>query len=111
MLAHHQHVETLVDGVARIGPRWIGRRRQHVLQPGDFDDVGRMSAAGAFGVEGVKGAALEGLDRVLDETLFVERVGVDHHLNVESSATDRQQSIAAGVAPKSSWSLKRTRRP
>ncbi len=42
----------------------------------------RMAAAGAFGVEGVNGAALERLDGVLDEARFVQRVGVDHHLDV-----------------------------
>ena len=35
--------------------------------PRDPDDVGRMAAAGALGVEGVDGAALEGGDGVLDE--------------------------------------------
>ena len=67
VVAHHQHVEMLVDGVARERPRRIGRGRQHILQARDLDDVGRMAAAGAFGVEGVDGAALERLDRVLDE--------------------------------------------
>ena len=36
-------------------------------RPADLDDVGRVAAAGALGVEGVDGAALEGRDRVLDE--------------------------------------------
>jgi len=82
MVAHHQHVEMLVDGVFGERPRRIGRRRQHVLQARDLDDVGRVAAAGAFGVEGVDGAALERLDGVLDETRLVQRVGVDHHLDV-----------------------------
>ncbi len=43
-----------------------------------------MAAAGAFGVEGVDGAALEGGDGVLDEAGFVQRVGVDHHLDIET---------------------------
>jgi hypothetical protein len=41
-----------------------------------------VAAAGAFGVEGVDGAALEGGDGVLDEARLVQRVGVDHHLHV-----------------------------
>ena len=69
------------------------------LQPGDLDDVGRVAAAGAFGVEGVDGAALERLDGVLDEAGFVERVGVDHHLHVvvvgdRQAAVDRRRRRA-----------------
>src|SRR5258706_1569390 len=41
-----------------------------------------MAAAGAFGVEGMNGAALEGLDGVLDVAYLVEGVSVDHHLDV-----------------------------
>ena len=52
------------------------------FKPGDLDDIRRMAAAGAFGVEGVDGAALEGLDRVLDEAGFVQRVRMQHHLDV-----------------------------
>ena len=55
-----------------------------MAQPGDLDDVGRVAAAGALGVEGVDGAALERGDGVLDEAGFVQRVGVDHHLHVET---------------------------
>ena len=92
MVAHHQHVEMLVDGVAGERPRRIGRGRQHVLQARHLDDVGRVAAAGAFGVEGVDGAALEGLDGVLDEAGLVERVGVDHHLHVVVVG-DRQAAV------------------
>jgi len=42
--------------------------RQHVLQAGDLDDIRRVAAAGALGVEGVDGAAFERLHRILDET-------------------------------------------
>ena len=78
-----------------VGPRRIGRGRQHVLQSRDLDDVGRVAAAGAFGVEGVDGAALERLDGVLDEAGFVERVGVDHHLHVVVVG-DREAAIDRG---------------
>ena len=36
-------------------------------KPGHLDDVRRVAAAGAFGMEGVNGAALERRDRVLDK--------------------------------------------
>ena len=55
-----------------------------------------MAAAGAFGVEGVDGAALERRDGVLDEAGFVQRVGMDHHLHVvivgdREAAVDRRR--------------------
>jgi hypothetical protein len=70
--------------------RWAAR---------DLDDVGRVAAAGALGVEGVDGAALERLDGVLDEAGFVQRVGVDHHLDVvivgdRQAAVDRRRRRA-----------------
>ena len=55
---------------------------KHVLQACDLDDVGRVAAACAFGVEGMNGAALEGLHRVLDKTRFIQRIGVQHDLDV-----------------------------
>ena len=82
VVAHHQHVEMLVDGVAGERPGRIGRRRQHVLQAGDLDDVRRMAATGAFGMERMDGAALERLHGVLDETGLVERIRMQHHLDV-----------------------------
>ena len=82
VMADHQHVEVLVDRVDGVGHGRVGRRRQHVRQARDLDDVGRVAAARAFGVEGGDGAALERGDRVLDEARFVERVGVDRHLDV-----------------------------
>ena len=81
-----------VDGV---GPRRIGRGRQHVGCAGDLDDVRRVAAAGALGVEGVDGAALERRDRVLDEARFVERVGVDRDLHVVFVG-DRQAAVDRG---------------
>ena len=82
VVTHHQHVEMLFQGVHREGPRRVGGGGQHVPEARHLDDVGRVPAAGALGVEGVDGAALEGGDSVLDEARFVQRVGVDHHLHV-----------------------------
>ena len=95
MMAHHQHVEMLVDGVPRERPRRIGRGRQHILQACYLDDVGRMAAARAFGVEGMNRAALERGDGVLDEAGFVEGVGVDHHLDIVVVG-DRETAIDRG---------------
>ena len=64
----------------RVG---IGGGRQDVGLAADADDVGRVAAAGAFGVIGVDGAALERGERAFDEAGFVEGVGVDGDLDVE----------------------------
>ena len=107
VVADHEHVEMLVDRVDRVGPGRVGRGRAgRWRRPHDLDDVGRMAAAGALGVEGVDRAALEGGDGVLDEARFVRacRCGSATCTSI-SSATDRQQSIAAGVVPQSSCSL------
>lgn len=47
------------------------------------DDVWGVAAACTFGVICVNGATLDGVDGGLDETRFVERVGVNETLNVE----------------------------
>ncbi len=57
-----------------------------------------MAAAGAFGVKGVDIAALEGGDRVLDKTGFVERVGVDRDRDVELLGDPE-----AGVDRRTAW--------
>ena len=50
---------------------------------GDLDDIRRMAAAGAFGVIRVNGPAADGGDGVVHKSGFVQRVGVDGHLDVE----------------------------
>ena len=82
VMAHHQHVQMLVERVDGVGPRRVGRRRQHVRLAAHLDDVRRVAAAGAFGVIGVDHAALERLDRGFDEAGLVQRVGVDRDLRV-----------------------------
>ena len=51
VMADHQHVEVLVNGVDRIGPRGVGGARQDVGLSGHADDVRGMTAACAFGME------------------------------------------------------------
>ena len=65
MVAHHQHLEMLVDGVRlKAGSDWS--RTAHVPEAATLMMSAR-GAAGALGVESMNGAALERLDRVLDE--------------------------------------------
>ena len=65
-----------------------------------------MATTGAFGVEAVDGAALEGGNGVFDKAALVQRVGVDGDPRRRPSATARQLSTAAGVVPQSSCSFK-----
>ena len=79
-------------------------RRAGCSEARDLDDVRRVAAAGALGVEGVDGAALEGRD-VSRRSRIVQRVGVDHDLHVEAVRDGEAESIAAGVVPQSSCSF------
>ena len=76
-MANHQHVEVLVDGVDGIGPRRVRRRGQHVGLAAGLDDVGSMTAPGAFGVVGVDAPALERVEGVFDEPRFVQGIRVN----------------------------------
>ena len=67
VVADHDHVEQLGLRVDAVRQRRVGRARQHVELAGHLQDVRRVAAAGALGVEGVDRAALERGDRVLDE--------------------------------------------
>jgi hypothetical protein len=82
VMAHHQHVEVLVDRVDGVRARRVGRRRQHVRLAARPDDVGRMAAARALGVVRVDRAAADRVERRLDEAGFVQRVSMDRDLHV-----------------------------
>ena len=82
VVAHHQHVQVLVDGVHGVGTRGVGGRGQYVGLSARLDDVGSVPTSGALGVIGVDRAALERSQRVLHEAGLVEGVGVDGHLDV-----------------------------
>ncbi len=83
VVAHHRHVEVLVEGVHRVGIGGIGRGRQAVRDAGDANDVGRMAAAGSFRVIHVDRAPGDGGEGILDEAGLVERVGVELHLEID----------------------------
>nr|GEW53102.1 chaperone protein DnaJ A6, chloroplastic [Tanacetum cinerariifolium] len=82
VMADHQHVQVLVDGVAGERAGRVGRAGQHVGKAARLDDVRCMAATGAFGVVGVDGAVLERRQRGFDEAGFVQGVSVDRHLNI-----------------------------
>ncbi len=99
MVADHQHVQMLFQRVDGVGHGRVGGTGDHVLAGHDLDDVGRVAAARAFGVEGVDGAARDGLERVLDEAALVQRVGMDHHLHVHRVGHGQAAVDGAGRGP------------
>ncbi len=82
VMANHQHVQVLVDGVDRVGQRRVGGGGQNIRVRAGGDDIRRMAAARPFGVEGVDGAPGDGGQRVFDKTGLVQRVAVQRHLNI-----------------------------
>ena len=99
MMADHQHVEMLVDGVDREGPgrdwwtraaRWPRRRR--VMMSGAWPPP----APSLWKVWMVR--PLNARMRVLDEAGLVERVGVDRDLHVEFVG-----HVEAGVDRRRAW--------
>ena len=95
VVAHHQHVEVLLERVAGVRAGGVGAAGKHVGFAADFDDVGGVTAAGPFGVKGVDGAAADGADRVFHKAGLVEGVGVDAHLHVEAVG-HRQAAVDRG---------------
>jgi len=106
VVAHHQHVEVLVEGVDRVRPRRVRRGRKHVGVAGDRDDVGRMTAARTLRVVRVDPPSGNGSNGVLDEASLIEVSVWMATWTPVSSATRRHASITAGVLPQSSCSLK-----
>ena len=106
VMAHHEHVEVLVQRIDRVRARRIGARGQDVQLAARADDVRRVAAAGTLRVIGVDGAALEGSERVSTkpDSLSVS-VWIATCTSI-SSATARQLSMAAGVVPQSSCSFR-----
>ena len=82
MVAHHQHVQMLVERVDCEWPCGISRARQHVGLAAHANDVRCMAAARTLGVIGVDRPPFERGDRIVHEAGFVQRVGVDSDLHV-----------------------------
>ena len=80
VVADHEHVQVLVDGVGGVGTGGVGGGRQHVRVTHDLQDVRSVPAARALRVVRVDGASFERSQSVLHARAFVQCVRVDHHL-------------------------------
>jgi hypothetical protein len=83
VVAHHRHVEVLVERVDGVRVGRVRRRREAVRLARDADDVRGMPASRALRVVGVDGPAGDRVHRVLEEPGLVERVRVDLDLHVQ----------------------------
>lgn len=81
-MANHEHVEMLGNRVDRKRASRIGRGGQNVQFAADFDNVRRMTATRAFGMEGVDSAAFKRGNRIVHETRFIDGVGVNGDLHI-----------------------------
>ena len=68
MMADHQHIKMFFDRVDGKGAGWVGGGGQHIVFPANPDNIGGMTAASAFGVEGMDGAPFHGGKRMLDKS-------------------------------------------
>ena len=82
MMADHQHIKMLFQRVYAIGPGRVGRRRDHMPFTAYLDNIRGMTAASPFGMKGMDGPALHRGNRVFNKAAFVQRIGVDHHLDI-----------------------------
>ncbi len=105
VVADHEHVEMLGDGVHGVRQCRVRRARDDVRQAREREDVGSVAAAGALDVKRVDRAARDRPDGRVDVPGLVERVGVERDLSPHSSAARSAASMAAGVDPQSSWTL------
>ncbi len=82
MVTNHQHIEMLVDGVDGIRQCRIRGGGQDIRMCAGGNDIRRMTAARAFGMEGMNGTIANRRQRIFHETGFIERVAVECHLDV-----------------------------
>ena len=94
-MAHHQHVEVFLEGVAGVGACGVGAAGQHVGFAADFDDVWSVPPACTLGMERVDGAPLDRGDCVFDKPRFIQGVGVDADLHIHL-IRHRQTSVNGG---------------
>ena len=71
-MTNHDHVKQFIDLIVCIRVRWVSRRWQNVLLTSNDHDVRRMSTTSTFCVERMHRTTLEGIDRIIDKSTFVQ---------------------------------------
>jgi hypothetical protein len=71
-----------VESVTSVGAGGVGGRRKDVVVLYDRDNVWCMATSCAFGMVSVDRAVLESCDSGLDESTFVQGIGMNQYLNI-----------------------------
>ena len=80
MMANHQHIQVLINGISSKWSCRIGGRRNAVWFAAHFDDVRCVATSCPFRMIGVYCPAFECCNCIFHTTRFVESVGVNKHL-------------------------------
>ena len=83
VVTYHNHIEQLSLGIDTERQRRIGRRRKYICQRSHLQQVGSVSATGTFSMISMNRTSIDSSDRIFHISAFVQRIGVNSHLNVE----------------------------
>ena len=82
MMADHQHVQVLVDGIDRVRHGRIRGGWEHIGGRRRADDIRRVAAARSLCMIGVNGPASDSRQRVLHAAAFIQGVRMNRYLHV-----------------------------
>ena len=82
VMAHHQHIQMLVNSVAGKWHGRIGRRWQHIFTGCCPYDIRCMTAAGTFCMVSMNRSSLEGRHSILYKSPFVQSICMDGYLHI-----------------------------
>ncbi len=82
-MTDHQHIQMLIDRVDCERACRIGRGRQHIWLTAHAQNIGSVTAARAFGMEGMNHPILKRTNRGFNEARFIQGVGMDRDLHIQ----------------------------
>lgn len=82
MVARHDHVKMLVDGVSSIRLRWVGAARKNIRMLDERYHVWSVTSSGTFNVIGMDCPALERRGCPFNKSGFVQGIAMDLALNI-----------------------------